>query len=270
MNPLKAYRLDPGNRVDLKDFDPEDKGPFGDKDEARAETDQDREKLIELQERLYAERQRSLLIVLQGMDTAGKDGTIQHVMSGVNPQGVQVTGFGKPSPDELARDYVWRVHKVVPPHGYIGIFNRSHYEDVLVVRVHQLVPAAVWQRRYQQINDFERLLTETGTTLLKFFLYIDKDEQKERLQARLDDPTKHWKFNPADLAERKLWDDYLDAYTDVLRKCSTVYAPWYIVPANRKWYRNWVITRIIVQTLDDMNPQFPPPAEGLDEVVIDD
>jgi PPK2 family polyphosphate:nucleotide phosphotransferase len=270
MNALKAYRIDPGHKVDLKDFDPNDKGSFADKDAARDAIEGDRQRLIELQERLYAERQRSLLIVLQGMDTAGKDGAIEHVMSGVNPQGVQVTSFGKPAPDELARDYLWRVHRAVPPRGYIGIFNRSHYEDVLIVRVHELVPRDVWRKRYQQINDFERMLVDSGTTIVKFFLYIDKAEQRDRLQARLDDPAKHWKFNIADLAERKLWSDYMAAYEDALCECSTDRAPWFVVPANRKWYRNYVLMRVIVETLETMNPQYPPPAEGLDKVVIED
>ncbi len=270
MNILKTYRIAPGSKVRLKDFDPNDNGSFGDKEEARAAIDADRMKLIDLQERLYAERQRSLLIILQGMDTSGKDGAIEHVMSGVNPQGVQVTSFGVPTTEELAHDYLWRVHRAVPPRGCIGIFNRSHYEDVLIVRVHALVPRDVWKERYQQINAFERLLTESGTTILKFFLYIDKDEQKQRLQARLADPAKQWKFNIGDLAERKRWDDYMAAYEDALSECSPDHAPWFVVPANRKWYRNYVLMRIIVEALEEMKPQYPPPAEGLDKVVIED
>jgi PPK2 family polyphosphate:nucleotide phosphotransferase len=270
MGKTKTYRIEPDSRVKLKDFDPGDKGSFKDKEDSLDDLEKDRRKLIDLQERLYAEQRRSLLIVLQGTDTSGKDGTIAHVMSGVNPQGVQVTAFGVPSPEELDHDYLWRVHKAVPRRGRIGIFNRSHYEDVLVVRVHQRVPEKVWKARYQQINDFERMLVESGTTVLKFFLYIDKQEQKERLQARLDDRSKNWKFSVGDLAERKRWADYSQAYEDALSKCSTAYAPWHIVPANHKWYRNYVVMRTIVETLEDMNPKYPPPPEGLDKVVIED
>ena len=269
MSLIKDYRVKPGCPVNLKDFDPVDSGPFKDKNEAVEDIEADRQKLIDLQERLYAEKRRSVLIVLQGMDTSGKDGTITHVMSGVNPQGVQVSAFGPPSPAELAHDYLWRVHQAVPSRGRLGIFNRSHYEDVLVVRVHQLVPEKVWRARYQQINDFERQLSESGTMILKFFLHISKDEQKKRLQDRLDDATKNWKFNIGDLAERKLWDDYQRAYEDALSKCSTDDAPWHIVPANRKWYRNYLIMRAIVETLEKMDPQYPPPP-GLDKVVIED
>ncbi len=270
MNVLKKYSVVPGHKVDLKDYDPNDTGPFRDKDDALEDLEKDRLKLIDLQEQLYAEKKRSLLLVLQGMDTSGKDGTIHHVMSGVNPQGVQVTGFDVPAPNELAHDYLWRVHEAAPARGRIGIFNRSHYEDVLVVRVHDLVPRKVWQARYEQINDFERMLTENGTTVLKCFLFIDKVAQNERLQERLDDPQKNWKFREGDLAERKLWNVYMQAYEDVLSKCSTDVAPWIVVPANRKWYRNFVVMRAVVETLEKMNPQYPPPAPGLDKIVIED
>ncbi|HZY44229.1 MAG TPA: polyphosphate kinase 2 family protein [Anaerolineae bacterium] len=269
-NVLKNHWVQPGHTVDLKDYDPNDTGPYRDKDDALDDLEKDRLKLIELQGRLYAEKKRSLLLVLQGTDTSGKDGTIRHVMSGVNPQGVHVTGFEVPSADELAHDYLWRVHHATPTRGRIGIFNRSHYEDVLVVRVHNLVPRKVWQARYQQINDFERMLAENDTTVLKCFLYIDKDEQKQRLQERLDDPQKNWKFQKGDLADRKLWNEYMQAYEDALSKCSTVIAPWIVVPANRKWYRNFVVMRAVVETLEQMDPQYPPPAPGLDKVVIED
>ena len=270
MNLAKAYRVEPGHKVDLKDYDPNDKGSFGEKEESFDDLEKYRAKLTDLQERLYAEDKRRLLIVLQGMDTAGKDGAIAHVMTGVNPQGVQVTSFGVPSEEELSHGYLWRIHKAVPPRGRIGIFDRSHYEDVLVVRVKELVPEHVWKARYRQINDFERMLAENGATILKFFLFIDKQEQKERLQARLDDPAKNWKFNVGDLADRKRWDNFMRAYEDALGQCSTDCAPWYIVPANPKWYRNYVIMRIVVETLEDMNPHFPPPPPDLDKVVIDD
>jgi PPK2 family polyphosphate:nucleotide phosphotransferase len=269
MDILKKYIIPPNHKIDLSDYDPNDTGPFRDKDAALADIEKDRLKLIDLQERLYAEKKRSLLVVLQGIDTSGKDGTIRHVMSGVNPQGVQVNSFEVPTAEDLAHDYLWRVHRVAPARGRIGIFNRSHYEDVLVVRVHELVPRKTWQARYEQINNFERMLTENGTTVVKCFLYIDKDQQKQRLQERLDAPEKNWKFQKSDLAERKFWDEYMMAYEDVLSKCSTAIAPWIVVPANRKWYRNFVIMRAVVETLEKMDPQYPPPAPDLDKVVIE-
>jgi PPK2 family polyphosphate:nucleotide phosphotransferase len=204
------------------------------------------------------------------MDTGGKDGTIRHVFDGVNPQGVKVASFKKPTPRELAHDYLWRVHPHTPGNGEIVIFNRSHYEDVLVVRVHELVPKKVWNRRYEQINDFERRLAEEGTTILKFFLHISKQEQKERLRARLDEPDKNWKFSSGDLAERALWDDYQQAYEDVLSNTSTKWAPWYIIPADQKWFRNLLISQILVDTLERLKMRYPEAEEGLDGVVIGD
>jgi PPK2 family polyphosphate:nucleotide phosphotransferase len=222
-----------------------------------------------LQNILYAEDKRSLLIVLQAIDAGGKDGTIRSIMSGVNPQGVRVTSFKKPTEEELGHDFLWRVHKAAPARGMIGIFNRSHYEDVLVVRVHNLVPKDVWQARYDHINHFETLLTDSGVTILKFYLHISKDEQKERFQARLDRPHKRWKFNIGDLKERELWDDYMDAFETAFEKCSPKHAPWHIVPANKKWYRNLVISEKIVETLEGMNLQYPAPVTGLDDLVIE-
>ena len=215
------------------------------------------ERLTELQARLYAESKRSLLVVLQGRDTCGKDGTIRRVFDAVNPQGCIVTSFKKPSELELSHDYLWRVHHAIPAKGTIGIFNRSHYEDVLVVRVRELVPRTVWAKRYQQINDFERMLSENGVTILKFFLHISRDEQKERLLARLEDPSKHWKFNEDDLAERALWDRYTSAYRDALGKCSTPWAPWYIVPADKKKARDYLVAQTVVDTLARMAPRYP-------------
>lgn len=258
-----------GSKVNLKDYDPAYKGDY-DKDRARAEERQLEARLALLQEKLYAEGVQSLLIVLQAMDAGGKDSAIRKVFDNVNPQGVRVTSFKAPTAEELAHDFLWRVHQHVPPKGYIGIFNRSHYEDVLVVRVNQLVPKAVWQKRYDQINDFERLLTAGGTRILKFYLHISKAEQKERFQERLDNPEKHWKFSRGDLPVREKWDAYRQAYEAMLTHCNTAIAPWHIVPANRKWYRNLVVTRAIVEMLEDMNPQYPPPEPGLDEVVIPD
>lgn len=267
---MKQYLVKPGTRVDLSEWDPNDTGDFdGGKKKGLEEAAKLNDQLEALQELLFAERKHKVLIVLQAMDTGGKDGVIRRVFDGVNPQGVRVAGFKVPTPEELDRDYLWRVHKVVPGRGEMVIFNRSHYEDVLVVRVHNLVPPEVWKRRFDQINDFERLLAESGTTILKFFLHIDLDEQKERLQARLDDPTKHWKFNIGDLKERKLWSEYMKAYEDVLEKTSTEYAPWYIVPANRKWYRDLVISTVLVETLEGLKMQFPAPEESLDGIVIE-
>lgn len=267
---VDQYLIPPfGSNVDLKDYDPDYKGEY-DKDKASEAEDKLEAQLADLQERLYAEGKQALLVVFQAMDAGGKDGAIKHVFDRVNPQGVRVTSFKAPTAEELAHDFLWRVHRNVPPKGYIGIFNRSHYEDVLVVRVNQLVPEQVWRQRYSLINDFERLLTENGTRILKFFLHITKEEQKERFQERLDDPTKHWKFAKGDLAVRERWNDYMHAYEDVLHFCNTDYAPWHIVPANRKWYRNLVITQTIVKALEAMNPQYPQPETGLDQIVIPD
>ncbi|NOX61483.1 MAG: polyphosphate kinase 2 family protein [Chloroflexi bacterium] len=266
---MAQYRVEPGTRVDLSARDPDETGPFEKKKKARKELERLRTKLIALQDRFYAWNERSLLIVLQAMDTGGKDGTIKHVMRGVNPQGVQVTSFKAPTQEELAHDYLWRVHKAAPRRGRIGIFNRSHYEDVLVVRVHNLVSESVWSKRYDHINDFERLLADSGTVILKFYLHISREEQARRLQARLDNPDKRWKFSKGDLKERRLWDDYMAAYEDALSRCSTEHAPWYVIPSNRKWYRNLAIMSILVNALEDLNPVYPEPEEGLDHIVIE-
>jgi len=217
----------------------------------------DLDRLTSLQERIWAGKDHAVLIVLQGIDTAGKDGTIRHVMTAFNPQGCEVTGFGVPTPPEAAHDHLWRIHAAAPGRGEVGIFNRSHYESVLVVRVHNLVPKDRWESYYDQINHFEALLTESGTTVLKFFLHIDRDEQKRRLQARYDDPTKQWKFQVGDLAERKLWDDYMAAYEDAMARCSTAAAPWYAIPANHKWFRNLAIGEILADRLEGLHPAYP-------------
>ena len=267
---MERYRVKPGTLVKLSEYDAGDTGELqGGKDAAQEKLGRLTKKVETLQELLYAEHKHKVLIVLQGMDTCGKDGTIRDVFEGVNPQGVRVASFKVPTPEELDHDYLWRVHRQVPGKGEITIFNRSHYEDVLVVRVHALVPEAVWERRFRQINDFERLLVEEGTTVLKFFLHIDRDEQKERLQARLDDPTKHWKFSLGDLKERGRWNEYQRAYEDVLSLTSTQAAPWYIVPSNKKWYRRLVIAQVIVEALDGLEMQFPQPKEDLSNVTID-
>jgi PPK2 family polyphosphate:nucleotide phosphotransferase len=267
---VNRYRVVPGSLVRLDEWDPGEASEFdGEKKDAEKRLGELNLKLEELQELLYAEHKHKVLIVLQAMDTGGKDGTISHVFEGVNPQGVRVANFKVPSPEELDHDYLWRVHRQAPGKGEIVIFNRSHYEDVLVVRVHKLVPMEAWSRRYAQINDFERMLAEEGTTILKFYLHIDLEEQKERLLARLEDPNKRWKFNPDDLKERKLWPEYTKAYEDVLSKTSTDQAPWYIVPANRKWYRNLVVANVLIDALKGLEMQFPQPAEDLDKIEID-
>jgi PPK2 family polyphosphate:nucleotide phosphotransferase len=267
---MKDYRVKPGEAVKLSEWDPNETGMFlENKQQAKAETGKLNKKLQGLQEVLYAEHRHKVLVLLQGMDTSGKDGAIRHVFEGVNPQGVRVANFKEPSQEELDHDFLWRVHKQVPGLGELVIFNRSHYEEVLIVRVHELVPREVWEKRYEQINAFESLLAGTGTTILKFFLHIDRDEQKKRLLARLDDPDKHWKFRRGDLKERKLWPDYLQAYEDVLNKTSTPAAPWFIVPANHKWYRDWVISTILVERLERLGMKYPEPEESLEGIVIE-
>jgi PPK2 family polyphosphate:nucleotide phosphotransferase len=264
---LKRYRVRGDRHLSLGHYDPDDTGDYKKseqgKDKAKAETAKLIAALDGLQERLYANASRSLLIVLQGMDTSGKDGTIKSVMSGVNPQGCKVVAFKAPSKDELAHDFLWRVHREVPPNGFIGIFNRSHYEDVLITRVHGWVSDKVAKRRLNQIKEFEELLTENGTSVLKFFLHISKEEQKERLEARIADPEKRWKWNSGDLEERKLWDDYQKAFEDVLSATSTERAPWYIVPANRKWYRNLIVADRVVDALEEMKLKTPPEPDGV-------
>jgi PPK2 family polyphosphate:nucleotide phosphotransferase len=262
------FLVPPGTQVNLADYDPGYTGDFTSKSEAKAERKRNTQRLQELQEVMWAEGKHALLIVLQAMDAGGKDGTIKHVMSGVNPQGCHVTSFKVPTKEELAHDYLWRIHKATPRRGYIGIFNRSHYEDVLVVRVHNLVPEDVWRQRYQQINHFEKLLADTGTTILKFFLYISKDEQKERFEARLADPRKNWKFSMGDVEERGRWDDYVSAFEDALSKCSTPWAPWYVVPANCKWYRNLAVSEVIIDALEKLDMRYPPPLADADKIVI--
>lgn len=244
---LSKYRVTPETAIHLDEWDPDENGTFGiGKSAAEAVLLEMNKRLDALQELLYAQGKHRVLIVLQALDTGGKDGTIRHVFEGVNPAGVDVASFKVPTPDELAHDYLWRVHQRVPARGRMTIFNRSHYEDVLVVRVEGLAPEETWMRRYDQINDFERMLAEEGTLILKFYLNIDSDEQKKRLQSRLDDPTKQWKFAAGDLATRAKWPAYQAAYEDVLSRTSTDHAPWYIVPANRKWYRNLVISKVLI------------------------
>ena len=268
---MAKYKISPkpDSEVNLRQYDPDYHESINEPD-AVAEVIKLKTKIEDLQEKLYAEGKQSLLVVFQAMDTGGKDGVIKKVFEGVNPQGVHVIAFKAPTPEELAHDFLWRVHQYAPPRGYIGVFNRSHYEDVLVVRVNNIVPKSVWKTRYDYINQFEQLLASNGTRILKFYLHISKDEQKKRLIARLENPKKNWKFAMGDLPVREQWDDYMEAYEALLQKCNTDYAPWHIVPANHKWYRDLVVTRTIAAALEDMNPRFPPPEEGLDKVVIPD
>ena len=254
---IAALQVEPGERIKLKERDPRDAGLFGDEKETKAATAALAKEIDALQDRLYAEGSRVLLVILQGTDTSGKDGTIRSVFNATGPLGVSVTAFGPPTKTELAHDYLWRVHAASPRRGTIGIFNRSHYEDVLIAKVRGLVPEEVIERRYDQINAFEKLIVENGTTILKFMLHISQDEQKERLQARLDDPTKHWKFNPGDLEDRAFWNAYQDAYETMLRRCSTHHAPWHVIPADRKWVRNAAIASIVKATLEKMDPHYP-------------
>ena len=261
--------VSPGTQVRLKDFHPRHVEGDWNKKSAGKQVGQDVAVIADLAYRLYAENRRALLLVLQGMDTAGKDGTIRHVMRGVNQQSCQVVPFKQPSLEELDHDFLWRIHREVPRRGNIGIFNRSQHEDVLVVRVHNLVPETQWQGRYDRINEFEQLLVDGGVTIVKMLLHISREEQRERLQSRLDNPNKRWKFSHADVEERRLWDDYQRAYEDALTRCNTPHAPWHIVPADRKWYRNLVVSRLLRETLAAMDPQFPPAEAGLEGLVIE-
>ncbi len=262
------FLVKPGSEIRLSAFDPADTSLMPDKVKAKVLIQEDLEKMSELQDRFYAEHRRALLIVLQGMDTSGKDGTIKHVMKGVNPLGCSASSFKAPAGEELDHDFLWRFERVMPRFGHIGIFNRSHYEDVLIVRVHQLVPKKVWKARYDQINRFEELETELGTVILKFFLHISKEEQKKRLEARISSPNKNWKYSPKDVEERAFWDDYQAAYEDVLNKCSTKAAPWHIVPADRKWFRDWMVATAIVDKLESLKLKYPPAKTDLSHIRI--
>lgn len=264
------YRIYPGEKISLTDFDPNASEHYKKKKHIEEELEKQRQRISNLQARLYAENQRSLLIVLQAMDTGGKDGTIKNVFSGVNPQGCQVWSFKTPSQEEASHDFLWRYHHRAPQRGMITIFNRSHYEDVLIVRVKNLVTEEVWRKRYHIINEFEQMLTLGNVTIVKFFLHISKDEQKRRLESRLSDPDKRWKFSTNDIQERLLWDEYHRAFEDAISNCSTEYAPWYIIPANKKWYRNLVIARTLADILESMNPQYPTVQENFKNIVIPD
>ncbi len=261
-------KVKPGSKVDLSKLDPG--ATFGHtKETADADLADGLARLQSLQDRLWASKTAKVLIVLQGIDTAGKDGTVRHVMSAFNAQGCQVVGFGVPNEIEAAHDYLWRHHLATPPSGWLSIFNRSHYENVLVVRVHDLVPRKVWSKRYDHINDWERMLVDEGTTILKFFLLIDRDEQRKRLQSRIDTPEKQWKFKVDDLKERMLWDKYMAAYEDALSRCSTESAPWYVIPSNRNWFRNLAVAEIVADAMDDLKLKYPEPGLGVEGTVVE-
>ncbi len=267
---MSIVRVDGGGAIELQATDPDDTGDVTDKTPAKELLKVERKRIVAAQERLFAESRRSLLVVLQAIDTGGKDGTIRNVFKGVNPQGCRVWSFGVPSKEEAAHNALWRYHQRTPARGMIGVFNRSHYEEVLVVRVKGLVDAATWRRRYDEINDFERLLANNGTRILKFYLHISKAEQKQRLQSRLDDPAKHWKFRSGDLEDRARWDAYQAAFQDAINCCATPEAPWFVVSANRKWARDLAVATTIADTLESMDPQYPPAEPNLDQVVIPD
>jgi PPK2 family polyphosphate:nucleotide phosphotransferase len=263
----KRLRVEPGSKVKLADIDPAFHGKHETEKEAKAELQSNLVRIAELQRKLYASRSHCLLIVLQGIDGAGKDGTCWHVMSAMDPQGVNVVGFKQPTPEERDHDFLWRVHPHAPGPGRVAIFNRSHYEDVLVARVHNLVPKDVWKPRFEFINGWEKLLvSETNATILKFFLYISKEEQLARFKERLDDPARQWKISDSDYSERKLWDDYIDAFEATLSKCSTDYAPWFVIPSNHKWFRNFAVSQIVADALDDMKLEMPKPTVDLKEI----
>lgn len=266
MDLRKKLIVKPGTRIRLADIDAGYHGPYKHSEQANEELARNIERLGVLQQKLYGEKKHALLIVLQGIDAAGKDGTCWHVLSAMSPQGAYVKGFKQPTPEEAAHDFLWRVHPHVPGRGEVGIFNRSHYEDVLVVRVHDLVPKSVWSERYDFINDFEKMLAANNVTILKFFLYISPEEQLERFHQRLDDPARQWKISESDYKERAYWDKYTQAYEDMLERCSTKHAPWYVIPANHKWFRNLAVSNIIENTMEEMRLKLPDPTVDLDEI----
>ena len=265
----EELKVQPGKKVRLSKLNPDNTFGFHKDQKTRDTLQHNLRRLSELQALLYADRRKAVLIALQALDAGGKDGTIRHVMSGVNPQGCEVVSFKAPSAEELDHDFLWRVHKAVPRRGNIGIFNRSHYEDVLIARVHNLVPKSVWSERYGQINAFEKILVENNVHILKFFLHISKDEQRKRFNARIQDESKNWKISTADFSERDRWSDYVEAYEEAISRCSTEWAPWYIVPSNKKWFRNLAVAEIVASALDDLKLRYPPPAVDLANLKID-
>ncbi|MBL0354136.1 MAG: polyphosphate kinase 2 family protein [Dechloromonas sp.] len=266
MDYRKQFIVKPGEKLNLAEIDPGQKGGYVSNDVALPEITKYVTRMAEMQALLYANADQSLLVVLQALDAAGKDGVVRHLFSGMNPQGTSVFGFKQPSAAEAAHDFLWRAHQRTPGKGEVVVFNRSHYEDVLVVRVHELVPTTVWSQRFEMINDFEKLLTQNGTRILKFFLHISPEEQLERFKQRLDDPARNWKISEADYSERELWPKYTEAYEEALAKTSTAHAPWFVIPANHKWFRNLAASQIIAETMEDMKLKLPPTRVNLDEV----
>ena len=266
MRYMERFRVAPGSTVTLKDVDPKFKGQHEGHKDAAEEIESYRVKLRDLQELFYADGRRSLLICLQALDAGGKDGTIQHILGSMNPQGCKVAALKQPTAEELAHDFLWRIHRDTPARGQVTIFNRSHYEDVLIARVHDLVPKEIWSRRYPRINAFEEGLVEDDTHILKFFLHISKGEQLKRFKDRLDDPSKQWKISEADYEERTYWDEYTAAYEDALSRCSTEHAPWFIIPSDHKWFRNLAVARIVVEYLEGLEMTFPPPSVDIKDI----
>lgn len=266
MDYRKRFHVKPGGKFKLSDQDPGFSDKLESEEEAKAQLDHYQQRLRELQDLIWVNQKHSLLIVLQALDTGGKDGTINHVLGAMNPQGCRVAHFREPSPEEAAHDFLWRAHKAAPARGEVVIFNRSHYEDVLVVRVHDLVPKAVWSERYKRINGFENELVEHDALVLKFFLHISKAEQLKRFKARLDDPAKHWKISESDYKERDHWRDYEEAYQDALRECSSKHAPWYVIPSDHKWFRNLAVARIVVEHLEELKMKYPKPTVDLKRI----
>jgi PPK2 family polyphosphate:nucleotide phosphotransferase len=266
MNYRERFTVKPGSKVNLGKIDPSSTVDGMDRKDAEPDIEQDRQRLFKLQYEMYAEDKHSLLIVLQALDAGGKDGTVNHVLSAMNPQGCTVTSFKTPSPEERAHDFLWRVHPHVPERGHVAVFNRSHYEDVLIVRVHDLVPKSVWSERYEIINEFEELVASHGTQIIKFFLHISREEQLERFKDRLDDPARHWKISESDYSERELWDEYTKAFEDALSKCSTDHAPWFVIPSNKKWFRNFTVARIVVETMESFGMKSPKATVDIDDI----
>ena len=266
MSYLERFRVPPGTTVKLDEVDTKFKNHHEDRKEAAKDIEQYRERLSDLQELFYADGRRSLLICLQALDAGGKDGTIKHILGSMNPQGCKVAAFKQPTPEEHAHDFLWRIHSQAPARGQVTVFNRSHYEDVLIARVHGLVPKEIWSRRYARINAFEENLVEDDTQILKFFLHISKEEQLKRFKDRLDDPSKQWKISENDYKERTYWDDYTAAYEEALSRCSTEHAPWFIIPADHKWFRNLAVARIVVEHLEGLKMTFPPPAVDIEHI----
>lgn len=267
---IKKFMVIEDKKINLQRLSPNYDGGFNEKEAEYILMQNLKKRMSELQYKLYADKRKALLIVLQGIDTSGKDSTIRHVISAFNPQSCTVTPFKEPTAEEVSYDFLWRIHKRVPAKGRIAVFNRSHYEDIIQPRVHKIVQKSIWSQRYRHINEFERCLSENGTKIIKFFLHISKEEQRKRLEERIKDPSKQWKISQRDIMERKFWNSYMDAYQEIINKCSNMWAPWYIIPANKKWFRNFAVGLIIVNTLEGMKPKFPKPMIDLSRFTIDD